>query len=206
MLERSHGKVRSTRKRASDLRPAGTVGEPSGTRSAGGRFAAGNAVGRNRGVKAVIRRHLGREASTPVVEQLTRDVRVTCAALKADLPSDAPSVLLLVQARATWSVLQQHLTTLALDAGLTTDAGRGYLELAIKLDQRAERLAITSLDVATTLAEAERRKPTGGFPWLTSDEPPTSPAGASHAGDDSEPVDTDQSASAGHADSEDNEP
>jgi len=166
-LERSHGKQRSTRKRASDLRLVGAVGEPAGTRAAGGLFAKGNAVGRNRGIKAQLRRNLGRDATNPLVERLAREVRVVENAVLRDLPSTAPSVLLLVQGLATWAVLRQQVTTLALDAGLTTPAGREYLELALKLDQRCERLAITSLDVATSLAEAERKRTPQAWPWLT---------------------------------------
>lgn len=155
VAERSHGRPYRGSKRSRDLRLVETVGEPSGSRGTGGRFAKGNGIGKNRGIKAQLRRSLGRDATNPVVERLAREMRVLENGLRGDLPSARPSVLLLVQARATWTVLVPHLTTLALDAGVNTEAGRAYLELALKLDARAERLAITSLDLATTLADAD---------------------------------------------------
>lgn len=58
-IEKSKGKARLTLPRSSDLTVPDTVGEPSGTRDAQGRFAAGNGVATGGKFKALIAQSFG---------------------------------------------------------------------------------------------------------------------------------------------------
>ena len=206
MLERSKGKLRPGLARASDLAVPQAMPDRRQGRDDHGRYVGGNASARGRGWKRAIRELAGPNVTAPEALQLSGDAGSLYRALLSTLPYQGPLVNPIAAESARASVLAAHFAARALELGLDTKPGRDALELSLRLGQRAERTAVTAWDLATRAAEAERRRPTGGFPWLTSDVAPTSPADASHAGDDSEPVDTDQSASASHADGEDNEP
>ncbi|HEX9619439.1 MAG TPA: hypothetical protein VF989_04855, partial [Polyangiaceae bacterium] len=94
----------------------------------------------------MIRRQLGAEGSE-AVERLTSDTLALFRALTRSVASDAPQVQDTLARRARWSVLSAHYALRAAELGLETDAGQRCLDLALKLDARAERLDVTALDL-----------------------------------------------------------
>lgn len=155
-----HGAMRTAPPRRKDQAPY-TAPEPSRDRAAGGRFAKGNRAAERSGVRALIKRQLGVDAKTEEVEQLYRDTVVTFRALLADLPSnDAAEVQDLTARRARWSVLSARFAAKAAEVGLFTEEGSRLLEVAMKLDARAERLAVTARDEAERLVITRRDKAT----------------------------------------------
>jgi hypothetical protein len=76
----------------------------------------------------------------------------------ADLPVDCASVRSLVAQRARAATLADAYACHGALLGLDTAQGAAALAEAHKWDQRAERLAVTSLDVATRLAGKAGRK------------------------------------------------
>ncbi len=146
-----HNGVRTAPPRRKDV--AGyTAPEPNRDRAAGGRFTAGNRAAERSGVRALIKRHLGADAQTEEVEQLYRDTMVLFRGCLAGLPAnDAVEVQDLTARRARWSVLSARYAAKAAEVGLFTEEGSRLLEMALKLDARAERLAVTARD------EAERQ-------------------------------------------------
>ncbi len=157
-LERSHGAARPTLPRSSDLKAPDTVGEPSDSRRADGRFASGNQLATGRGWKHSIARSLGRDMAGEAGELGEEAYRLYRAFL-ADLPCDCASVRSLVAQRARAAVLAARYARRACEVGLDTDEGAKALQLTTQLDARAERLAVTSLDVSSRLATAARAKP-----------------------------------------------
>lgn len=156
-IEQSHGKARPTLPRATDLRPLPTVSEPTRNRDARGRFLPGNGVANGRGVRELIKRHLGRDAVGPELEQLYREVRLLFVSLMKQLPSDAAQVQDLVARQARSSVLASRFAARAADLGYDTPAGHKALELSLKLDARAERNGVTAWDIATKLVDKNRK-------------------------------------------------
>jgi len=158
-IEQSHGKARPTLPRSSDLTDPHTECEPSGKRDARGRFAAGNDTATGRGWKAILRKHVT-GALKGEAEPLAREAWQLYQSLLSELPCDSPGVRQLVAARARAAVLSARYALLAAERGYGTEDGDAALELSTKLCQRAERLAVTSLDLSTKLAVvARRRKP-----------------------------------------------
>lgn len=172
MIERSQGKARCLRPRSSDLKPVESVRDPSEGRDSHGRAAPGNRLSIGQGWKATIRRATGLDAGNPVVEQLARDTTSIYFALLRQLPDDGPQVRPLVAERARSIVLSGYYANRAAEVGLDTDAGRAALELSMKLGQRAERTAISALDIATKLASA-KPKTNPALEWLTKPLPTT---------------------------------
>lgn len=157
-IERSHGKARPTLPRSSDLSPVETVPTPSEGRDAGGRFASGNRIAHGSRWRATIRRLLGRGATSEQAESVARQAyRLYCALLR-ELPSDGPSVRMLAALQARHAALAAFFTDRAAEVGLDTPEGMAALERASKDGQRAERLAVTALDVSTKLASANKGK------------------------------------------------
>lgn len=154
---RSQGKRRPGLPQRKDA-PAYTAGERSRDHGTGGRFTKGNRAGANRAVKQIIRKHLGPGAGSAEVEALYQDTRKLYAALLTDLPAnDAAEVQDLIARRARWSVLSARFAAKAAEAGLFDEKAQKLLETALKLDQRAERLAVTARDEAERLREARER-------------------------------------------------
>lgn len=155
-----HQAMRPTPPRRKDARPY-TAPEPNRDRAAGGRFAPGNRAAERSGVRALIKRHLGADAATEEVEQLYRDTLVQFRACLADLPAnDAAEVQDLTARRARWSVLSARYAAKAAEVGLFTAEGSRLLDMAMRLDARAERLAVTARDEAERLnATRPRRSP-----------------------------------------------
>jgi len=162
-IESSHGKARPTLPRSSDLQAVPTVSDAerqrAGSRDAHGRFAPGNVIGRGRGWKRAIARVLGRHIEDPVAIAVAADAwKDYCATLR-QLPSDGPMVRGLVALKARHLALAAYFHGLGAERGLSTEEGMAALEMASKHGQRAERLAVTALDVATKLAKEPRGGP-----------------------------------------------
>ncbi len=158
-FERSHGKSRPTLPRSSDLAPVETDRDPRQGRTAGGHFAAGNRVGVGARWKASIKRLLGRGASGEQAEQVAREAFRLYLAVLRDMPSDGASVRMLVALQARHAAIAAFFTDRAAFLGLDGPEGTAALDIAAKHGQRAERLAVTSLDVSTRLTKASDRDP-----------------------------------------------
>lgn len=156
-IERSHGRARPTLPRASDLPVELPADERSAQRDASGRFTSGNGIGNGRHWKRVLARQLGTDLAGEAGE-LGRDAWVLYRALLSELPIDCASVRQLVAARARAAVLSARYARRAAETGLDTDEGVLALEMSVKLDARAERLAVTSLDIATRLVGKTGRR------------------------------------------------
>jgi hypothetical protein len=166
VIEKSHGKARPTLPRSSDLRDLPTARERSADRQADGRFAVGNTQARGRGWKASIRKTLGRvEGANDAAEAVADDAwRIFCATVR-EMPSDGPSVRGLLMQQAKQSALSAFWEGESARRGLTSEGGVEASELAMRHGQRAERLLVTAIDVATKLAT--KRDDREGMPWLT---------------------------------------
>lgn len=181
-IEQSHGKARPTLPRSSDLEPVETVADPSEGRAPGGRFAPGNRLAEGQRWKASIRKLLGKGASTEQAANLAREAFRLYLAVLRGLPSDGPTVRMLAALQARHAVLAAHFTDRAAELGLETPAGAAALEQATKHGQRAERLAVTTLDIAVKTKGARSADPADAHKRVfeTFGAPaPTRPAGAS---------------------------
>jgi len=159
-----HGAVRTQPPRRKD-QTSYTAAERSRNHGALGRFARGNDAAKRKAIRSLIKRQLGAEATTQEVEQLYRDVMVTFRSLLSDLPAnDATEVQDLTARRSRWGVLSARYVAKAAEVGLFTDAGMKLLDVALRLDARAERLAVTARDEAERI---HRTKPEAPQWWQT---------------------------------------
>jgi hypothetical protein len=156
-IEKSHGKARPTLPRSSDLQPVGTVGDRHRGRDERGRVTTGNTLARDRGWRASIRKLLGRETTDPIATVVAEDAWRIFSATIRELPSDGATVRGLVAAGARHQALAAFWNAQAIERGLATDEGVAAQEQATKHDTRAERLAVTALDIATRLANADAK-------------------------------------------------
>lgn len=159
--ERSKGKVRPRQVRHSDLQAMPQ--EPTDRarhRDSAGRFTPGNPGGLGRGAIAPVRRMLGDVETTDTeARTVARDAARLFSVTLAELPNDGPTVRQLVALFARHTALGSFWTQRAAVAGLGTDEGIKAQEQATKHGQRAERVAVTMLDVARSLAGAAASKP-----------------------------------------------
>lgn len=152
-----HGKTRTAPARRKDVANY-TAAEPDRNREPTGRFTKGNDAAKRKAIRSLLKRQLGCEASTEEVEQLYRETMIQFRACLADLPAnDAAEVQDLTARRARWSVLSARYAAKAAAVGLFTDEGAKHIELALKLDARAERLAVTARDEAERLCASRPR-------------------------------------------------
>ena len=177
MSELSHGKARATRARSSDLLVAGPVDVRRRNHDDLGHWAPANEGGRGKGWRTLIRKSLGPGATTEDVVRLARESWTLYLALSRELPFTGAQVSSLTAARARWTVLSSYYTARAAEVGLGSVEGKELLDLALKLDVRAERLAISAADISVRMARAKPPEPKGHVPiWLarpkqgTSDE------------------------------------
>ena len=153
-----HGKARTSHARRKDL-PSYTAAERNRNHASSGRFQLGNDAASRKAIRSLLKRQLGSEATTPEVEQLYRETMVQFRALLADLPAnDAAEVQDLVARRARWSVLSARYASKAAEVGLFTEQGGKLIDLALRLDARAERLAVTARDEAERLAQSRPKQ------------------------------------------------
>lgn len=158
-IEQSHGKARPTLPRSSDLQPVKTVRDPSAGRGPGGRFSAGNRIAVSAGEKHAISKLLGRPVGDEETMMVARDARRLFNGFLRELPDDGQNVRDLVARRARHAAVEAYLCAKAAEAGLTTKEGQLLDDRAMKHGQRAERLAVTSIDIAAQLAASRPAEP-----------------------------------------------
>lgn len=152
-IEHSHGKARPTLPRASDLPAVDAERNPRQGRTEAGHFAPGNRLGVGARWKASIKKLLGKAADDAITVAIGRDAwRVYLATLRA-MPSDGAPVRSLVALHARHVAVAGFFTNRAAEVGLDTKEGLAFLEVASHHGQRAERTAVTALDVASKLAK-----------------------------------------------------
>lgn len=167
-IEQSHGKARPTLPRSSDLPDlSGTVREPSANRDDRGRAAAGNDLASGRGWKRATKRLMGPvDVEDPELALVVQDARRLFSELIRELPSDGPSVRGLVALRARHQALAAFYGVKAMEAGLLTEEGMKFDERATQHGFRAERLAVTSHDIAAKSA-GKKKNDDEPRPWLS---------------------------------------
>ncbi|HEY6460547.1 MAG TPA: hypothetical protein VIY73_10370 [Polyangiaceae bacterium] len=154
MMERSHGKMRPSLVRASDLEPGVSAPKPPTGRDAGGHFAPGNRASVGARFTATIKKSLGSKAATGEALIVARDARRLFGHTLASLPSDAPPVRALLAIYSRHAALHAYYTVKAEALGLDTDAGLALLAVADRQSQRAERVLVTCHDLARVHAKA----------------------------------------------------
>lgn len=147
----SHGKARTEMPRASELPVIETERDPSEGRDAGGRFTSANPWAPGAKWRALIADGLGRDLEGNAGTLGKRAYRLFRAFLN-DLPCDCASVRSLVAQRARAVALADAYAARGAELGLASEEGAAAFSEAQKWDARAERLAVTSLDVSTKLA------------------------------------------------------
>jgi len=158
-IEHSHGAARPTLPRSGDLAtvPAAEHSRTEG-RDAHGRFTSANPWSGASKWRALVSEGLGRDLEGKAGELGRRAHRLYRAFL-ADLPIDCATVRSLVAQRARAAALADSYALRGAELGIDTSDGAAALAEAHRWDQRAERLAVTSLDVATKLAGPARKRP-----------------------------------------------
>lgn len=161
--ETSDGKAGTVLPRSGDL---ATVPAPDPQRAAQrdveGRFATGNVVGRGKGWKRAVAKMLGRVAEDPVAAAVAADAWKLYSAKIRELPNDGATARGLAALGARADALAAFWHTQAALLGLTTPEGKDADDRAMRWGQRAERLAVTAVDVSTKLAVAARARPSTG--------------------------------------------
>lgn len=158
-IEHSHGKARPTLPRASDLRLVQAERNPTEGRTGAGHFAPGNRHGVGARWKATIKKLLGRTVDDHTADEVGRDASRVYRAVLQSMPCDDATVRGLVALHARHMAVSAYLTGRAASAGLDTKEGLALLEVASHHGQRAERTAVTALDVATKLAASKAKEP-----------------------------------------------
>lgn len=158
-IERSHGKARPTLPRSDDLRLVPTGTEARRSRDERGRLLSGNDLARGRGWKQALRKMLGKGATDVEAIAVSDDAwRLFVGALH-EMPHDGQNVRALLMRKARHEAMSAYWSAKASLVGLATEEGIAAEELATQHGQRAERLTVTALDVATKLAGAKQPKP-----------------------------------------------
>lgn len=135
--------------------------------AATGRFKKGNRASAGSHWRAEIRKQLGDLANDPLTRKLANESKYLFRALMRDLPVDGASVSALVASRARATVLSAWFAAESARAGLTSDRGMKLLDLSLKLDARAERLSVTTIDIAQRQAKGrEERRGLAGLMGL----------------------------------------
>lgn len=153
-IEQSHGKARPTLPRASDLQAVPAVPERARNHDERGRAAPGNTLARGRGWKTALRRMLGKGTTDAEAIAVADDAWRLFVAMLGELPHDGPIVRSLAMRKARHDALGAFWSARAALVGLATEEGIKCEERATVHGQRAERLTVTAIDVATRLAKA----------------------------------------------------
>ena len=144
--ERSHGKMRPSHVRFSDLKPAPTTTAPTAERTADGRFLPGNKVGAAAKGKSAIKALL----VTPAAVALYR-------ALLPSMGSTATGVRVLVALHCQATSMAASYGAAAERAGLTSPDGLKFAGLAERQSARAERLLASAFDAARISADHAKK-------------------------------------------------
>jgi hypothetical protein len=101
-------------------------------------------------------------------EGIYRETLRVFRSLLAELPaSDSAQVQALVANQARALTLATRYAEASMVAGLSTADGMKFTDMASKLDARAERLAVTSRDIAERINRARSKaEPAGDLAWL----------------------------------------
>jgi hypothetical protein len=152
-IARSHGKARPELPRSRDLPAIASARDRTEGRLPSGRFAPGNRQSVRSGEKHAVKKLLG-DASDRDVSLVAHDaMRLHNGAIR-DLPSDGPIVRSLAALYGRHAAVAGYANRQADGAGLDSEAGRMWLDVALRHGVRAERLVVTMIDVATRLANA----------------------------------------------------
>jgi hypothetical protein len=143
-------KLRPESPRLKDLARHGTARERTVNHGADGRFVTANGAANGREAKTLIRESLGTAGADP---EMVRQALTMYRAILRELPSDGPSVRQLVAARCRHAVLATRYANEAASVGLATPTGIKLAEQSRAHDLAAQRLAVTSYDLATRGAE-----------------------------------------------------
>jgi hypothetical protein len=149
--ERSKGKMRPSLVRSSDLVTVETEANPTDGRGPDGRFAPGNRVSVGSGCRRTQKKLLGPHAGREDERLVRRDAFRVFTQTMLSMPSDAPPVRSLVSLHSRHVALAAYYGALASAAGLASDAGMTLQAVADRQSQRAERVLVTAIDVATKL-------------------------------------------------------
>ncbi len=173
-IEQSHGKPRPTLPRSGDLQVVDSAESPTAGRTDGGRFAKGNGHSRENRARHHVRRLLGPTATDTAIAEIQSASMSLYRALIRSMPSQSTQVRTLVALQARHVALAAYWGEYAVKVGLDTESGIAALERASKDGQRAERLAVTALDIAKRLPKSEEAddwvsemcpKPKGNGKW-----------------------------------------
>lgn len=164
-IEKSHGKARPSLPRSSDLSLVVTASNPTAGRDEAGRFVPGNGVSKGARWKASLKKLLGPGSNEPEALIVHADAKQVCVATMRSMPCDLPAVRSLVALHARHVAVAGFFTVKASAVGLETEKGLAFLQVASDHGQRAERLIVTALDVASKLAKANA-KTADASPWL----------------------------------------
>jgi hypothetical protein len=124
-------------------------------RDAGGRFVPGNKVSSDRGWRTALSRIMGREPSDPGMRTIATDAARLNGAILRTLPSDDALVRTNVATLSMHAALVGYWSAIALDLGLSTEAGQAASERARIHGQRVERLTVTVHELASKLAKSD---------------------------------------------------
>jgi hypothetical protein len=149
-IEQCRGKARPTLPRSSDLAVVASVVDTKTGRDAQGRFTSDNPWRGQNKWRSWISEGLGRDLPGEAGVIGKRAHRLYRSFLD-DLPVDCASVRSLVAQRARAAALADRYAIRGAELGESTPEGAACLESALRWCQRAERLAVTSLDVANKL-------------------------------------------------------
>jgi len=159
MTERSHGAMRPSLPQSYEL-PAAIEPVRSRTegRDAAGRFVSGNPWAPGNRWRQLIAEGLGRHTQhdSDVARDLSRRAYRYFRSFLRDLPIDSATTRSLTAQRARAAALADFYGLEAARLQLTSAEALKAAEAAAKWCQRAERLAVTTLDIASRLATAAR--------------------------------------------------
>lgn len=125
----------------------------------GGMFGLNNKAGVGKGWKKAIAGMMGRDATDPQVQRVSDDTWRLFAAGIREMPHDGPTVRGMLALKCRHEALAAFWSVKAGEFGLTTPDGIAAQQQASQHGQRAERLAVTAIDISTRLAAAARAKP-----------------------------------------------
>jgi hypothetical protein len=157
--EMSKGKARTVLARSADVAVVESVVDRAAGRDGSGRFSRGNPWAGQSKWRSLISEGLGRDLPGEAGAIGRRAHRLYRAFL-SDLPVDCASVRSLVAQRARAAALADRYAIRGAELGETTPEGLAMMEQSRLWDLRAERLSVTSLDLANKLmVVALKRKP-----------------------------------------------
>lgn len=161
-LEASHGRLRLTAPRLSDVGTVPSACEPSPDRVDGGLFAPGNKIAEGRSAKQAVRRPLkqarrrledaiARAVEPSEADQLIADADAVCREAMRSVGHGSILVLAPAVRFAVNSILAGHYSNKATEVGLTTEEGERLMGLAHGCEQQMLRASTAMLANAKAL-------------------------------------------------------